>query len=576
MQLRHYARVIWRSLRLLLLVMCLVSGATYAISKFLIAPVYQANALVQVDAAGGASAVFANQAQAVTLSLLVTNGSVLQAAAQDLQTVTAGQLGAAISASPLDGTSIIQIRARASNSQQAANMANVVAQHFITIQEANASAALQNSLQQLTPALDTAKNNLITAQTQLNNLQQARASAAAIQKQTSVLEDAQSTYDTLLLNSQQIQQQLDQVKGLLTLVQKAFPPAAPISPNASLNTEIAAALSALLVLVFVFVRDWLDASIRTPEDVAHLTALEPLGSVPLSKKALLSLAPQGASTGDDRTVEQACMIMALSLVARQTQPAAVLVTALHPGAGASTTAANLAISLARAGKRTLLIDANLQRPALQSIFQCPTSKGLVDSLAEIRGLPEEEIFAWFDQWTTPLPNLWLLPAGPATPRSAPVLSSPELRALVHWLLHAGGGVVDYIIFDASSLKEGADPVTLTAFTDHTVLVADAGKERGELLNKAGAIFQQVGSPVFGVIINRQTPKHRPYFYVEHAQQSAVFAEPSPMKAASVLAAPTASSGIGAPLLHAPEKRKSKPSPHSLASSASLPSRPDPY
>src|SRR5690348_8700459 len=133
MQLRHYAWVIWRSLRLLLLITCLVAGATFAISKFVIAPVYQANTLVQVDAAGGASNVFANQAQAATLSLLVTNNSVLQAAAQDLHSVTVGQLGAAVSASPLDGTSIIQIRAKAGNPQQAANIANVVAQHFITI-----------------------------------------------------------------------------------------------------------------------------------------------------------------------------------------------------------------------------------------------------------------------------------------------------------------------------------------------------------------------------------------------------------------------------------------------------------
>jgi succinoglycan biosynthesis transport protein ExoP len=580
MQLRHYAWVIWRSLWLILLVTCLVSGATYAISKFLLKPVYQASALIQVNEAGSGSTVYTNQAQAVTYSLLVTNNVVLQAAAQELKNVTVNQLQAEVSASPLDGTSIIQIRVQASDPQQAATIANVVAQDFINIQVTKVSADLQSTLQQLTPMLNTAKNAVASAQAQLNTLQQEHASTTTIAHQTSVLEDAQSNYDTLLLNYEQTQQQLLQVNNILSRIQRAIPPIAPISPRAGLNTEVAAGLSLLLVLVFVLVRDWLNASIRTPEDVAHLTVLDPLGSVPLSKKPLVPFAPQEASEREDEAIEQTFMIMAMSLGVQHKRRSAVLVTSLRSGEGTTITAANLSISLARAGKRVLLIDANLRRPSLHNLFRCTNNKGLVNGLSGVRALQEEEMFTWLDQWSTPLPNLWLLPSGPTTAQSSVTLILTELRGLIPRLLgqnrdfHNAGGIVDYVVFDTSSLKEGADPVTLTAFTDYTVLVVEAGKEQGEVLNKAGAIFYQLGSPVLGVVVNRQTSKHRPYFYVEGAQQTSFFAKSSLAKATASLAEPLSPSEGGASMSLALAEKKSRPLSFPLAPSTILPSRPE--
>lgn len=579
MQLRHYAWVIGRSLWLVFLLTCLIAGATYAITGFLITPVYQASALVRVNAAGDSSTVYADQAEAVTYSLLVTNSAVLQESAAQLKTISVTQLKQVVSASPLDGTSIIEIRAQASNASQAANIANTVALNFINVEETKVSAALQSNLQQLSSLLTTAKNAVAADQTQLNTLQQTHASSASIAHQTSVLEDAQSNYDNLLLNYEQTQQQLLRVNNLLTQTQKAFPPNAPVSPNARLDTAAAAGLALLLVIVFVLLRDWLDASIRTPEDVAHLSALEPAGSVPISKQPLV-----GTSKENDGAIEQTFMIMALSLSKQYAGRSAIVVTALRPGAGTTTTAANLAISLARLGKRVLLLDANLHRPSLHNLFQCSNQKGLVASLSEIRGLQEEEMFSWLSQWSTPTPNLWLLPASTAVAQSTAVLCSPEMQVLMHWLLgrnnssnHSadgtGTGIMDYIIIDSPSLKEGADSITLTAFTNHTLLVVEAGKEQGESLNKAGEVFQRLGSPILGVVVNRQTVKHRPYFYIENAQQSPSFAESLPALTTTVPAETASSGGKGGGALQAREQRRSTPTTYPLPPSALIPPRP---
>jgi succinoglycan biosynthesis transport protein ExoP len=577
MQLRHYAWVIRRAFWLIILLTALTAGATYAIATFLIPPVYQASVLVQVNAAGDSGTVFASQTQAVTYALLVTNNTVLQESVAEVKTVTLAQLKQTVSASPLDSTNIIEIRAQAGTAQMAATLANVVAQNFITTEVTKVSTLLKSNLQQLTPMLGTAKNNVATAQAQLTTLEQNHASPAIVAHQVSVVESAQSNYDTLLLNYQQVQQQLLRVGNILTRVQKALPPDAPISPRTNLDTAVAAGLGLLLVLVFVLLRDWLDASLRTPEDVAHLTMLQPAGSLPVSKQPTIS-----ASGGDDGAIAQTFMVLALQLSKQYPGRCAIVVTALRPGTGVTTTAANLAVSLAQLGQRVLLIDANLRRPALHTIFHVSNQKGLANNLPGIRG-PQEEMFSWFSQWTTPLPNLWLLPAGIEGAQSTAVICSPELRALMHWLLgrtnglnqsQESSGVMDYVIFDAPSLKEGADPVTLTSFSHTTLLVAEAGKERSEDVDRAGAVFQKLGSPVLGVVINRQTRNHRPYFYVEHTQEASLPAEHVFGMAGVMQAEPAPFSGIEGEMLPVLEQKKSTPGPidSDLATIRSRPSR----
>jgi len=526
MQLRHYTWIIWRSLWLILLATSIIAGATYAISK-LITPVYQATTLIQVNPVGDSSTVFSSQAQALNYSLLVTNTVVLQVVNNKLPEMSVSQLKEAVSASPLANTNIIQIQAQADNPQLAADIANKVGQVFIQIQETNVTIILQSRANQLTQFLTAAKNNVSTAQAQLSSLEKSQASSTTIAHQVSVLNDAQTNYDTLLLNYQQVQLQELQVNHLLNQVQRAIPPAAPVTPRTELNTVIAAAMGLLLMIVFVLLLDWVDTSIKTPEDVAQLTMLEPLGSVPLSKRPLISLDQPGQSKVNDGAVEQAFMIIALSLNIQNKDGCAILVTALQPGAGTTTAAANLAISLAQLGKRVLLVDANLRRSSLHEIFQCSNTKGLLNTLTDVYRFHEGVVQSWLDQWPTNIPNLWLLPTGPTAVHAVAVLRSPELRILIQWLLGRNqdgrggtkGGVVDYVIFDTSTLKEGADPVIMVSLTDCTIIVVRAGKEQGEKLNKAGAMFQRLCSPVYGVIVNRQAARHRPYFYIENNPQN---------------------------------------------------------
>ena len=521
MQLRHYAWVIWHWLWLILLGISICSCATFIISEQ--APtVYQASALIEVNG----SDVFSAQALAVTYALQISSTDVLQEAAQKLPGVSISRLEAAVSASPVANTQIIEVRSQSSDPQQAADIANAVAQAFIQVQEAKATAQLQDIANQLAQNLVTAKANADTAQAQLVNLEKSNAPADQTAHQRDILTTDQAHYDALLTNYGQIQlQELSATKSLIQ-IQTALP-GQPIGSHALLNTAIATAMALLLMTVLALLLDWIDTTVKTPEDVAQLAMLEPLGSVPISKSPLLFPSPWNLPTADNEAVEQAFAVIGTSYRVLNKSKRAILVTALRPGAGSSTTAFNLAISLAQAGTRVLLVDANLRRPSLHQIFNHPNKRGLVNSLNDVQLLREGNVHAWFSQWATNIPNLWLLPTGPTSFNSTKILSSPRLRILIGWLLrqnHSASGrmipdLVDIIIFDAPALNDGADTVTLAPVTDGAVVVVQAGKEQSEILNKAGATLQRLGSPVLGVVVNRQSTKHRPYFYTDRYRQN---------------------------------------------------------
>ena len=482
---QHYASVLRQWLWLMLLGVIVCTGATFAISK-LITPVYQASALIQVNGSGAldANSVYSNQALAQNYSLLISGTDVLQAAAHQLPGVSVSQLRQAVNASPKGGTAIIEVLAQADDPGRAAKIANTVSNVFIQYQQGQSTAKKQPTS-----------------------------------------------------------------SPRLSLIQEATPPTSPISPHITLNTIVAALMSSLLMLILVLLLDWVDTTIKTSEDVAQLAKLESLGSVPLSMSPNLFTGSSTTSSETDEGVEQAFVIISTAFDVLSKGQRVIQVTGLRAGAGTSTTTANLAISLASSGLRVLLVDGNLRRPLLHEILQRSNENGLVNKLKDVHTFQEQQpdlIRAWLDQWSTDTPNLYLLPAGLIPTHPATLLRAPEMRQLMQWMLcqalagsdRTASGLVDIIIYDTLSLDKGADALALTAITEGTILVVEAGKEWAESLGRAQNTLQRLGSPVLGVIVNRQQVKHRSYFYVDHSHRNTDFMESVPLDASRRSPSPT--------------------------------------
>ncbi len=261
--------------------------------------------------------------------------------------------------------------------------------------------------------------------------------------------------------------------------------------------------------------------LRRSEDVAQLAQLEPLGSVPLRIP--------GTSPADEDIITQAFVTISTNFRMLGREKRSLLITGLRSGAGTSTTASKLARALAQSGVRVLLIDTHISKLRQHEIFKVSNARGLTNSLDDVTTLLRQPSFshAWLQQWATNVPNLFLLPAGPQGAHVETMQWVSKLQMLTEWLLSASqssangkiSAVVDVIVFDAPALDEGVDAIALAPVTDGTVLVVEAGKEYAEALHKAQATLQRLGSPIVGVVVNRQQAKHQSYFYAGRPQQA---------------------------------------------------------
>ncbi|MDQ6660077.1 MAG: Wzz/FepE/Etk N-terminal domain-containing protein, partial [Chloroflexota bacterium] len=530
MQLRHYAWVIRHWLWLILLSTLICAGATYIISVRT-PPVYEASALIQVNDVGstGNSGVFNNQAAAVSYALEVTNNDVLQAVSKKLHGVTVSDLETAVSASPLDSTPIIEVRADAYDRHQAANIANAVATIFTQQLIAKELAVDQSTATSLSHKLVIVKANLDNAQAQLTKLENSQATQDEIAHQRDILNGYQANYDALSTSYNQVQIHESLIDNSLTVVQSAVPPAIAKGAHTLLNTGLGAAMALLLTIAFVFLLDWLDTTIKTSEDVAQLAQLEPLGSVPFRSL------PKNGSLANDAAIEQAFVTISTSYKALGQGKRSILVTGLRSSAGTSLVASKLAHALTQFGLRVMLIDVNLSRPTQHETFNFPNTRGLTNSLDDVDMLRQPALSStWLKQWVTSVPNLYLLPVGPPVKHIETIRLTSQLQMLTERLLQqtspsSGESIadeIDLIIFDAPALDQGASTIALAPTADCTILVVEAGKERPESLHGVQATFRRLGSPVIGVVVNRQQAKHRTYFYANRFQQVTIFAENS--------------------------------------------------
>ncbi|GHO76930.1 hypothetical protein KSD_47010 [Ktedonobacter sp. SOSP1-85] len=500
---RHFLWVLKRYLLLIIVgvVLCTVLTGVVSVMK---APKYEAVATVQVSIATGDSTndVYSNQALAVGYALKMTNSEVLKAASQK-SGVSVKDLQDSITAAPLDSTQLIGVHAITEDAQKSAFEANAVANAFIEYEKGSETRRLQGILDKLRLEITTAQS-------------------AGDQTAASGL---QVTYNNVVT-------QLSMLDSGLFLEEPALPPTTPNGTGLTTNLVLGFGLSLVLMCVFAILLDWIDVSIKTPEDVARLAQLEPLGSIPL-RKGVSTLAPP--LVANDEVLDEAFTVVGANFQALYVGQRSLLVTGMRGRDGVTTVASQLAISLVQAGLRVLLIDANLRRPAQHQVFKANNARGLATVLTDVYVLKKQrsQLPAWLSQWKTPMSNLWLLPAGAVSVPPLTVLRSMELRKLVDWLVQditapGGSSAVDLIIFDAPSLDAQADVSTLATLCDGCVLVMEAGKTSKDSLKTAQALLQRLSAPLVGVVVNRQKEAHHPYFYAGQQQEEGVVVDTVPV------------------------------------------------
>ncbi len=299
--------------------------------------------------------------------------------------------------------------------------------------------------------------------------------------------------------------QSDLVSGDVSIAeQPTQPPALPYKPNLKTNLMLGLALGALLSLGLVMLLEQTDQRVRTLDEVRALVSGPIIGMLPRTPRGQMNALAQGRLLPQ---FEEAfslvrvnlSYVMRHSMMREQVQHQTILVTSAIPGEGKSVTAAELARSMAEAGKSVILVDANLRRPSQNILFQTGETGGLTDVLSG--QLPLDEAIA-----TSNVENLSILNSGVSNQNPTVLLSQPRLASMMEELRYKA----DVVIVDAPDCTSAADTLLLTAHADCLLHVVRAGVIDMETLHNASLALHATGKKVTVLVNGLNRPQQRAF------------------------------------------------------------------
>lgn len=313
----------------------------------------------------------------------------------------------------------------------------------------------------------------------------------------------QANYAALLSSTQQ------GAVNTVNIMEPAQLPDKPIDTGKTRLILVAAILGAMVAASGIYLIEFLDDSVRTVEQLHDQFGLTTLSTVPFlpdneyARRGLLMLHDQHGGAAE------ALRVLRTNLqFAAVDHPLAILqVTSPTSGDGKSLIAANLAVALAQAGRRVVLIDADLRRPTQHRIFGLINNVGVTNTL-----VGDVKAAAEFLQPTL-VPNLFVLTSGPLPPNPSEMLASRRMQELLQTLKSS----CDVVVVDSPPVTAVSDAAVVASTADGVLLVVRAGKTRGDAVKHAVLALQQVRANILGVAFNGVMDRSHGYHYAYDAQ-----------------------------------------------------------
>jgi succinoglycan biosynthesis transport protein ExoP len=283
----------------------------------------------------------------------------------------------------------------------------------------------------------------------------------------------------------------------ISLVRSATAPSQPVSPNTTLTIALGLFLGVFAGVGLAFLREVLDTKIRSQGDVQKLTDSSIIGAITFDDGAAGHPLIVQESPGAPRAEAFRRLRTNLQFLEVTGGSRIFVITSALPGEGKSTTSINLAITLADAGSRVLLVDADLRRPSVSGYLALEGSVGLTTVLIGKVG-HEDAVQPWGTS------NLHVLPSGQVPPNPSELLGSQNMAALLTEL----GEAYDVVIIDTAPLLPVTDGAILSKMTGGAVVVVGAGITHRPQLTEALGALHTVGAKVLGVVVNRLAPVER--------------------------------------------------------------------
>lgn len=316
--------------------------------------------------------------------------------------------------------------------------------------------------------------------------------------------------------------------GNVRIIDSAKPPKNPIRPKKKLNVILGVLVGLGLGIGIAFVLEYMDSSVRTMEDVERLS-LTIMATIPFIKpeqtNGMFTKLRNGGTDPEVKSINERLVVHLKPkspiseayrtlrtnlLFTTPDRPLKVLmVTSSGPKEGKSTTVANLAITFAQMGNKTLLIDADLRRPILHKLFGLDRKTGLTNILVG-RSTLEESVKVLDD-----LPDLELLSCGVLPPNPAELLATEKMRQLLAYAKTKYA----IVLIDTPPTIAVADASILSSLVDGVMLVVRSGVTEKEAVMRTHDQLTKVNAPIMGVVLNsiKVADVYGSYYYYYYHQ-----------------------------------------------------------
>lgn len=275
-----------------------------------------------------------------------------------------------------------------------------------------------------------------------------------------------------------------------TIVDSAQLPGGPISPRPVRNVALALMLGLLLGVGLAVLREVLDTTIQSPQDLSDTTDAALLGAVRFDSRAAKKPLVTELAAHAPRVEAFRTLRTNLQFVDVDKPSKVVVVTSAVPAEGKTTTAVNLAITLAQASQRVLLIEADLRRPRVSHYLHLEPTVGLTTVLIGRVGV-EDAIQPWGDS------TLDVMTSGTVPPNPAELVQSQAMEAVISKLRE----VYDVILIDAPPLLPVTDAALLAAQSDGAILVVRHGKTTKDQAASSVERLRSVDARILGTVLN---------------------------------------------------------------------------
>jgi polysaccharide biosynthesis transport protein len=310
-----------------------------------------------------------------------------------------------------------------------------------------------------------------------------------------------AVYDTLLQQEKELRVSSNSRANNVRIVDLAEVPKSPMAPAGRRTWLMSIAIGLALAVAVAFGLDYMNDTIKTPEDVSHRLKQPFLGLVPSvrgDKHPLLASAHVPHDFGESFRA------LRTSLVSKYHEPGTkiLIVTSAQPLEGKTITAANLAMALAYGGARVLLIDADMRRPGLHRPLRLTNERGLSQVLngqARVRDVIQRTVD----------PNLLAITAGKTPPNPSELLSSERMKTLLTNLAH---GAFDWILIDTPPVLAVTDAVILAPAVSGVVYVIGAEMTRRRLAQRALDTLLLANPQSVAIVLNKVDFSRNKYYY----------------------------------------------------------------